>query len=250
MKFADLGILIRKNVKEHSPVILSIAAGVGTIATAYLTARASFKAAEVIRKYENENALWANKKEQLKGRTKLVWKLYIPPAVSTVGTIVCIAESSRIGFKKTLAAQSALAFSQQAFSNYRDKVVEEFGPHNDRKIRDKIAEEHVHNDPPCSQDAVLIGSGSVLCCELYTGRYFNSDMETLRRAANNINARLNKHDYATLDDFYYEISLARTSYSGQAGWKSDKLMELVFSTVLTDDGRPCLAFEYNYTTTF
>lgn len=249
MNFNDLGRLVRKGLKAHSPLILSIAAGVGTVATAYLAGRASFKAAEVIREHE-ENVTYSDKKEKLKERTKLVWKLYIPPAIATIGTIGCIAGSNRIGTQKVLAAQSALAVSQQALTNYRDKVVEEFGAHKDRAIRDKIAEERLHDDPPCSQDAVLIGSGTVLCCELFTMRYFNSDMETLRKAQNDINAKLNKHDYATLDDFYYAIHVAGTSYSGQVGWKSDRLMELVFTTVLTDDNRPCLAFDYNYTISF
>ena len=250
MKFADLGILIRKNVKTHSPVILSVAAGIGTVATAYLTAKASFKAAEVIRVREEEDGYSTEKRTRFKHRTKLVWKFYIPPAISTIGTIVCIAGSNRIGTKKIVAAQSALAVAQKALYDYRDKVVEEFGSHTDRKIKDKIAEESVHNDPPCNQDAFVIGSGTVLCCELFTMRYFQCDMETLRRAQNDINAKLNKHDYATLDDFYYAIHLSGTSYSGQVGWKSDKLMELRFSTALTDDGRPCLTFEYNYTITF
>lgn len=249
MNPTDLGRLVRRNLKAHSPVILSITAGVGTIATAYLTGRASFKAAKIIRKYEKK-VTYADNRERLKERTKLVWKLYIPPALTTVGTIACIAGSNRVGNSKTLAAQSALAVSQQMFADYRDKVVEEIGSHKDRAIRDKIAEERVHNDPPCSQDAILMGSGNVLCCELYTMRYFNSDMETLRRAQNDINSKLNKHDYATLDDFYYAIHISGTSHSGQIGWKSDKLMELMFSTVLTDDNRPCLAFEYNYTIAF
>jgi hypothetical protein len=72
-------------------------------------------------------------------------------------------------------------------------------------------------------------------------------METLRKAENELNARLLAHDYATFDDFYYMVGLTRTSSSSQIGWKSDKLMKLEFSTVLTEDGRPCLSFDYNYT---
>lgn len=76
-----------------------------------------------------------------------------------------------------------------------------------------------------------------------------SDMETLRRAQNTLNDRLLKHDYATLDDFYHLVGLSNTSSSSEIGWKSNRLMELDFTTTLSSDGRPCLAFDYNYTTT-
>jgi len=80
-------------------------------------------------------------------------------------------------------------------------------------------------------------------------RYFACDIEKLRKTQNELNARLIKHDYATLDDFYYMLGLRQTTVSGTMGWTSDKMMELIFSTTLSDDGRPCLTFEYNYTKT-
>jgi hypothetical protein len=49
-----------------------------------------------------------------------------------------------------------------------------------------------------------------------------------------------------LDEFYECIGLPYTSQSNTYGWDSNKLMELEFSTTLTNDGVPCLAFEYSY----
>jgi hypothetical protein len=185
-----------------------------------------------------------DRKERLKEDGKLIWKLYIPAGVSAVTTIACIVGANRIDAKKTLAAQTAFALTQRLYSDYRDKVVEEIGEHKDRSIRDKLAEDRVKKNPPPSQDILITGPGN----ELYTGRYFTSDMEKLQKSKNELNARLLAHDYATLDDWYYLVGLRGTTYSGELGWKSSKLMELTFSTVLTDDGRPCLAFEYNYMT--
>ena len=53
--------------------------------------------------------------------------------------------------------------------------------------------------------------------------------------------------YATLDDFYDIIGLGKTGLSTDLGWDSDRLLEIKLSTVLTEDNRPCLAFDYNYT---
>jgi hypothetical protein len=240
---------VLKSVKANSPLIFSVAAGVGTLATAFLVGKASFDAANLIREHEDKNPPAINPKERLKDRTRLVWKLYIPSAIATTSTIVCIAGAKRMEAQKTLAAHAALAFTERAYSDYRDKVVEEFGVRKDQSVRDKVVADQVKKDPPPSENILVTGPGNVLCCELFTMRYFASDMEKLRRAQNELNSKLLKHDYATLDDFYYMIGLAQTTASGQVGWESSKLMELTFSTTLSEDGRPCITFEYNYTKT-
>jgi hypothetical protein len=210
---------------------------------------ATVEAVDLLDEYEELNGISDDPKERLMERTKVVWTLYIPAAVSATSTIICIVSANRVQASKTLAAQTAFTVSQQLYSEYRDKVVEEFGARKDQSIRDSVAQERILKEPPPSPDILVSGPGNVLCCELFTGRYFTSDMETLRRAQNDLNSRLLSQDYATLYDFYYMIGLSATSYSEQLGWKSDKLMDLQFSTVLTDDGRPCLSFDYNYTTT-
>lgn len=239
--------LIRRNTKEHSPVILSTFAALGTITTAYLASRASFQAARLIDEDESSGGTHGDARERLMERTKLVWKLYIPAAISGTTTVVCIAGANRVGANKIIAAQSALGVTQQLYSDYRDKVIQEFGSRKDETIQAAVAEDRVKNNPP--KDVLIAGPGNVLCCELYTGRYFSSDMESLRRAQNDINVKVLAHDYASLFDFYYEVGLGATTESSNLGWKSNKLMELKISAVLSDDGRPCLAFEYNYVTT-
>lgn len=245
MNLSILGNTLRRGTKEHLPVIMSVAAGVGTIATSILVGKASFQACDAIRAREEHMPPSIHSKERLMERTKLVWKFYIPAAISASSTIAFIVGANRAEFKKTLAAQTAFAVSERVYSEYRDKVIEEYGERKDQAIRDKIVDEHVKKTAP-GPDILVAGTGNVLCCELYTGRYFMSDMETLRKSENELNARLLAHDYATFDDFYDMIGLTRTTNSGNLGWRSTKLMKLEFSTSLTEDGRPCLAFEYNY----
>jgi hypothetical protein len=230
--------MIKSFIKSNSSTLLSVGAGVGVITTAYLSARAGYQTAEVLSStdpYEN-----------LQEKGKRVWKLYIPPAASAAVTIVCVAGGKRVDAKKTIAAQTAMAVAQQGYSEYRQKVIEEFGDKKDQVIRSAIAEEKVNANPP---PALIAGSGTVLCCELFTGRYFNSDHDALTKAVNELNSKLLKSDYVTMDEFYYIIGLETTTVSGQCGWESGRLMELEFSSVLRD-GKPCLAFDYNYVKSF
>ncbi len=233
-------------VKRNSPVILSSTAITGVAATAYLSGKASIEAADNIRREELIREASSDSKERLKIRVKLVWKLYIPTAASGAVTIACIVGTTRVSNKRAAAAQAAFVLTERAYSEYRNKVIEEYGERKDQTIRDSIAEDRVKNNTPPSAEVLLTGPGNVLCCELHTGRYFASDMETLRKAQNDLNSRLLGQDSSSLDDFYWIIGLNGTSNSADLGWNSDKLMNLEFSTVLTEDGRPCLAFDYNY----
>lgn len=244
----NLSSLVRRTGKvlssNSSPILAAFGVS-GVLATAYLAARASFKASRIIQVEQHREDL-AEKGHPLdtKEKAKLVWKEYIPAAVSGTVTISCIIFGERIGARRTAAAYSLLTVSEKAFVEYKDKVVEQLGVNKEQKIRDEIAQDRV--TMTSGQGIVIVGTGNVLCYEVHTGRYFNSDMETLRKAQNTINAKIISEMEATLDDFYHLVKLDRTSYSSDIGWNSDKLMELEFSTVLAKDGRPCLSFEYNY----
>jgi hypothetical protein len=51
--------------------------------------------------------------------------------------------------------------------------------------------------------------------------------------------------YVSLNDFYYEIGLRSTAMGDDLGWNIDKgLIELGFSTQLSEDGSPCLVVDY------
>lgn len=241
---ADLVKRAGQLTNRQSPAILTALGITGVITTAYLAAKASFKASDVIRADEIKNGEIVDPIDRLKYYTPKVWQLYIPAGVAGATTIGAIVYSNRLSSSRTAAAVSAYALTEKAFSQYREKVVDEIGKHKEQFVRDDIARDIVAENPPGK--TIVIGSGEVLCCELHTGRYFMSDMEKLKRAQNEINLQ-SLHDlYVTLDSFYEFIQIPTTAHSSELGWDSDKLMELEFSTVLTDDGRPCLAFNYNY----
>jgi hypothetical protein len=233
-----------KYTHKNSPLIMTALGVAGLATTAYLTAAASFKAARVIDSRESIEGTAGDAVERFKERASLTWKFYIPPVATGVATVGAIAYANRLGAKRTAAAISAYSITERAFAQYRDKVVDEIGSHKEQVIHDDIARTEVAKKT--SETIILAGSGEVLCCELYTHRYFMADMESLRKAQNDVNAQIMSELYISLDEFYYAIGLPSTAHSGELGWDSDKLMELEFSTVLTEDGRPCLAFNYNY----
>lgn len=238
---------LERTAKTNSPAIFASMAVASSISTMLLTARATFKAAEDIRAVEAQTGTNGELKGMLKERAAYTWQYYIPPAIACTTTVVCIFGCLKTGNRKTAVAMTAYSVSERAFNEYRDKVVEQVGIKKEEEIRDSVAQDFVKNNTPKAGDVIIAGGGKVLCCELYTRRYFTCDMQTLRRAENDINHVLNHEMYATLSDFYNLIGVPVTSDSDNVGWDMDKQLELQFSSVLTDDDQPCLAFGYNYT---
>lgn len=249
-----------KSLKNNSPAVLTGLSVTGVVTTAYLTARAAYKAAQVLEEHEPIE----DPKERLKRDFKVTWTLYIPPAVAGSVTIACILGSSKASANRTAAAVTAYSLTEKAFSEYKEKVIEQFNANKEEKIRASIAQDHVSKTKMPSEmlavtaedkakieaglknnEVVVLGSGRVRCFEDYTGRPFLSDMESLRKAENTINWKIVHENYASLSDFYDLVDLRHTQTSDLLGWSFEKPMELKFFAVVSEDGEPCLAFEYN-----
>lgn len=239
----DIIARMRNLVHGRETQILTSGGVLGTIGTAYLTGKASWTAAEMIMRKEIEE-----EREQMpysfSERFKIVGTLYIPAGVAGALTVAAIIGSHKKGANQAAAAVSAYSITERAFEEYKAKVVEQLGPRKDEKIRDEVAQDRV--TATAGSQLIVIPDGKSMCCELYTGRYFNSDMETLRKAVNDLNHEINDCYHVTLNTWYDMIGLGSTSAGNDLGWDSMKMMELQFTTCLSEDGKPCIAFNYNY----
>lgn len=225
---------------DNSPGILTGIGVAGTVATAVLTAQATTRAMDVIREFEADFP--DDPREELRERIVLTWRFYIPPVTTGLLTVASIVGANRIGTRRAAALAAAYSLSERAFSDYRERVVETVGAKKEQAVQDAIARDHVRENPP---SGIIVGDSSkVLCYEAYTGRYFYSTMETLRKAENDINYQLLHEGYASLTDFFEKIGLRRTDLSEEVGWRDNQMLELRFSAVLTEDDRPCISFTY------
>ena len=233
-----------KALTDNSPAILTGLAVAGTVVTAYLTGKATVKAVQILQdtdKYEEETH-----ETRLTAREKveLVWREYVPAAGTLVATVAFVVGANRIGARRAAGLAAAYALSERTYDANKDKIVEKLGERKEQAFRDEIAQDRVTQNPPPVNLLAYEETGSVLCCDLFTGRYLLSDMESLRRAENDINYMVMHDYYASLSDFYDRIGLERTSMSDDFGWNADKMMELEFSHALTPSGKPCLTFNF------
>lgn len=244
MNIAQIAKRAEKLVSDNSPVILTAIGVTGTLTTAFLTGKASFKAADILL-YQEQDRSPGGPAPAAKEKFLLIWKLYIPAA--GVGTLTCVAivMANQIGSRRTAAVAAAYSISERAFTEYKEKVVEKMGVKQEQAVRDEVAQDRVNRAAASGRDLILVNDGSkVMCHDAFSNQFFMSDMESLRRAQNDVNAQILHADYATVNDFYDFVNaegLEHTSVSGDLGWNTDKMLEIDFSTVMYKERTPCIS---------
>lgn len=237
---------LEKLTIDNSPEILTAIGVTGTVATAYLTGKASIKAVVLVRaEQERIDRQTQGYVLERKDFIKLSWKLYIPAVTTGAFTIAAIIGANHVNTRRATAMAAAYSITERAFSEYKDKVVEKIGEQKERSYRDEIAQDRVTRDPVSERTVVITDGGDVLCYEHFTGRYFKSSMEALKKAQNDINYQILNQGYASVGDLFDLIGLAPTSYSEEVGWNTDRMLDMVFSTTMSDDGRPCIAIDFD-----
>lgn len=239
MTLATIARQAEKLVADHSPHILTAVGVAGTITTAVLTGKAAFKASSMLA----EDSPHLTTKEVV----QKTWKLYIPPVAVGALTVSSIILANQIGTRRAAAMAAAYATSERLAKEYREKVIEKFGETKDQAVRDEVMQDRMNNEPVSKREVIITGGGNVLCYEALTGRYFLSDMESMKKAVNDLNYKVINHYYASLSEFYDLLGLDHTDISDELGWNSDKLLEPSFGTHIADDGRPALSISFDST---
>lgn len=240
----DIFKSVQRVVSENSAAILTGMGVTGTVSTAVLTARATFKAAALI----DEETSRRSDPDYPAGamttadKAKLVWPQYIPAVGVGAVTVGCIVAANRVSSKQAAAFAAAYGLKDKAFEDYKEKVQEKLGVKKETEVRDEIAAERVASNP--GREIVIITGADVLCYDMLSDRYFQSTIEKIKQAENTLNYEIANHDEVSLSRFYDEIGLKPTPFSDTIGWNIDRRPTLQFSTVMSPDDRPCIAIDF------
>ena len=238
---------IQNGLSKNSPGILTGIGIAGMITATVLAVKATPKAIKLIEQKEQE-AL--EKDENFESLTKLelvktAWKPYIPAAITTGVSVACLIGASSVNAKRNAALATAYQISQTALHDYKAKVVETLGEKKEKTIRDKVAKEKVEQNPVSKREVIITGGGDTLCYDITAGQYFKSDIEKIKKTVNELNRRMTYEMYISWNEFFDELGMKTTPMGDELGWNlDDGLIELDYSSQLTDDGTPCITIEY------
>lgn len=233
---------IRASIGRHSPEILTGLGIAGMISTTIMAVKATPKALILIENKKDE--MEVDKLSPLE-LVKTAWRCYIPAAVTSSLSVICLIGASSVNVRRNTALAMAYSLSESALKGYQEKVIETIGEKKEQAVRDAIAKDKIEKNPVNSREVIITDKGNTLCYDAISGRYFKSDIERIKRAVNDINKNLLDDMYVSLNDFYYEIGLDNTKMGDSLGWNVEKgLIELNFSSQLASDRTPCLVIDY------
>lgn len=237
---------IKRFISANLPAILTSMAVTGVVSTTVVAVRATPAAMIDIWDAE-QDVVPEDERTPLKrsmDRVRVAWPHYVPAVLVGGVTIAAILSAQNINTKRQTAVVGLYSLTAKAYQEYREKVFEQIGKNKERAIRDDIAKDRIEANPPSSNQIFVTGRGKSLCYDSLSGRYFESDIEAVRKAVNDINHTCLNDMYAELNDFYRAIGLPITAHGAEIGFRYDHLLKIEFSAHLTEDDVPCVSLDY------
>lgn len=239
MNLAKLVRLGAGKAVKHSPKILTALSIMGVVSTAKLASDAGAKSSAVIVDLRNQNPEVA--KAEL---ARAVLPVYIPTILMGGATIGCMIGATTVASRRNAVLASLYSATELALKQYQEKTFALDEGKTDKLVRDAVAKSAVEEHPVRSSEVIVTGKGKSLCYDSLSGRYFESDIDTIKRAAIRINRAIISEMWITLNQFYDELRLPPVKLGDRVGWNVDNMMELKFSSQIASDGRPCIVVDY------
>jgi hypothetical protein len=246
-----------RTIDRNSPTILTALGVAGLVSTVILAIKATPKAEAILfHEADFRRKEWSEQTGEIEEVcptdsftpieiVELTWKEYIPTVVMGAITISCMIGANHISLRRNAALASLLSIAETTLHEYQEKVKEQIGEKKEEKIRGEIAQDKLDANPPDEKTIILTGKGDYLCFDNFSGRYFRSDIETLRRAENAFNQRLLRQGWLSINEFYDEIGLERIDLGDEMGWIAERqLLELKFDSKNAKDYEPALVVNY------
>ena len=202
--------LVRKSkmfMDRNSATILTVIGGIGVVATAVMTAKATPKALARIEEVKEEKGEDLTRLETI-GIAAMV---YAPAIIAGVATIGCIFGANALNKRKQAALLSAYALLDNSYKEYKKKLKELHGDEFESEVRKEIAKDKYSECEEESED------GELLFYDEMSQRYFSSTLDRVKIAECELNKLIAKEDAAYLNEFYDFLGIDRVEYGDVLG---------------------------------
>ncbi len=260
MKGNAIGMLLKKGVtaaKSGSPVLLAGLAAAGVVTTAIFAVKAAKKAEKRINEALEEKREQVEKEAEEKGEdiceevtltkkeiVKAALPVFAPALIMGALTIMCIFGGLNISMRRQAALTAAYNISESAIKNYEKALPEVVGEEKAAQVKEKVAQNQMLTAKKDESLVEVTGTGNQLCFDTFTGRYFRSTAAHVQKIVNDLNEEINRFGYVCLNDFYSGVGLRNTEVGDMLGWGTEGLIDVGYSSQLTEDNEPVLAISF------
>lgn len=208
--------------KRNAPTILTTLGGVGVVVTSVLAVKATPRAIDILEKEKEVKGEKLTKMEIVKA----AGPVYIPAAISGVGTLACIFGANVLNKNQQAALASAYALIDNSFKDYKRKLKDIYGEEAHNNVVNAIAVEkaqdmRIRTENMCMECDLSIeesGSEPRLFYDMHSERYFESTIERVMDAEYHLNRNYILRGYAYLNEFYEFLGIEETDYGSVLGW--------------------------------
>lgn len=241
---------------ERAPKVLFVGGVIGMVGSTVLACRATLKLEEVLIDIEDNKEL-ANSAKNLVDNGHIsdpettytdeehrrdlaiisvrgvgrIAKLYAPAALLGGASIFALTRSHNILQERNLALTAAYAAVDNAFTHYRERVIDRYGEDADRDLRYESEEVDIIDEETgktISTTRVIDGPGSPY------RRFYDEDssrnwspdpdinMLFLKNVQNYMNDRLRIRGHVFLNEVFSELGLSHTKAGAVVGWRWNK----------------------------
>jgi hypothetical protein len=238
-----------RTLNKNSPAILTGFGVFGVVTTTIMGITATPKALLLLKdaelNIEGANGLPIRPLNSVE-KAKVLIPIYMPTIAMGGLTIYAILSANKINATRVAALTSILTLAERNLQEYQHKVLAKLGEKKEAVIRSEILQDHISKNPPKDNAIIITGKGDHLCFDDLSGRYFTSDIETIRKIQNDFNKRLLNEMTLPINELYFELGLESIPLGDNMGWSVEKkMLELTFTAKLTPDGRSCIVLTHS-----
>lgn len=219
-------------LSKYSPQILTAVGIAGLVTAGIIAAKNTLKLEEtldtsrdrldIVKQHPDATQADVNK-AYLRNTADLV-KLYWVPVTLATGSAVAILVGHNILHKRNLALVAAYKGLEQAFSEYRKRVVDEYGAETDEKFRYGIRDvTEVGEDGKKVKSQIVDSSSGDYIMDFgpdndnWSGNH-EHNLFFVTRAQNYFNDKLQAHGHVFLQDVTRHLGIADSKVGAVTGW--------------------------------
>ena len=243
MIFTDLGAKALSFANKNASTLMTVGVVAGIVGTAYLSHEAGKKSQRILEELEYTSEKPPTRKEKF----QKVWKVYLPPFASAVATITLAVGAHSVNMRRQATLIEAYLMANSARKELVEKTEEVVGKNKMQKIHEEIVKDKVTANPPTEENVIFTSHGDVLCFDVWSGRYFKSDPEYIRKTINDANERMVSNERIYYNDLYYEWGIPPIKVGSNLRWSMEEtgLIDLRAESGLHDiTGRPYYAIDW------
>ena len=235
---------VKSVITANSPVLLVGATITGVVATGVLAARGGYKARGIVDAAQAEkgpeNPLTTQEKVQL------TWLCYAPAALAGAGSISSCLGVHFVHTKRFAELAGLYAVTSGKLDNMKDEVEEMLTGKKKQDLDDRLAQKSADNSGFVNNEVVITQTGTELCYDDWTGRWFTSNMNAISAAVNEANALLIDEGELDLNTFYDRLGITNIPMGTDFGWQHSKTgkLSLIYGNITAPDGRPAIAISF------